>query len=592
MSYIKINNEYLGAIADAIRKKSGNVGNTRIETETVTTIKTQTVKKILRTLSAIDATTVDSDTPYWKWVIEDGDYTEAELKQLKVNKDTTTWKAAQIAGAKKIKVDISYQPYVYPPSANGSRRADVVQVMPGIVSDYDESAGGVTAPTYTDGAIHTVSYTFENVNSVSMVMKLYQVADYPIRAGFLGFYAEVTGYDADGNIITEQVEETTEVEKEVPNTYTPEQMAAAILKLQPAPYVAYITLDNIPRAFFNENFNTTGLQVTAHYSNNTQAIVTNWSSSIADGTTLDAGHYIVTITYTDNNGIQATADYDIDVYNLNLVTWADGSDEDIVAMIAAADAGRINLSDYWNIGDERKITMDSTQLTDTDKNQLKYLGFECVKQGLGVQDPINFGVGFQGERALTIVSFSVAKKYALVKSTIARSTPNLIVQFKETSPYLGQLDLSTDVSRYDGTQIAHLLNSIWYKTLPQWLQNSIKKVKVQCAIPPKAPQYGFEGYYYYQSKLFLPACEEIKAITNNRDTDGMAQWEYYILNADGAIKTGPNQTAPKTWWLRTCNTGYVSGTPYPRFYSIATTGEAAAEEAATGSHAIAPAFCL
>lgn len=585
MSYIKINDEYLGSIADAIRKKSGNVGNTRIETETVTTIRTQPVKKILRTLSAIDATTVDPNTPYWKRVIEDTSYTEEELKQLRVNEDTTTWKAAQIVGARKIKVDISYQPYVYPPDPDGSIDADVVRVMPGIVSDYDENAGGVTAPTYTDGAIHTVSYTFENVNSVSMVMELYKVFDEPIRAGFLGFYAEVTGYDADGNIITEQVEETTEVEKEVPNTYTPEQMGPAILKLQPAPYVAYITLDNISKSFFNEPFSTKGLIVTAHLSNNTSTVVTNWSSSIAEGTTLDPGYYTVIITYTDEHGIVATESYDIGVYNLNLVSWADGADEDIVAMVAAADAGKINLLDYWNYGDERKVTLDHTKLTDEDKAILNQIGFECVYN----QDPFDLGVGFQYERTLVIMSSSSTKNYPLAEPTATRSTPNLIIQFKELSPYNGKLLHNNPNTRIYGTTIlADAFDSIWPKTFPDYLQRIMKTVVVQCGYPPAPPRYEFVGYYHGITKLFLPAREEIKKQIGSHSTtigDGMQQWEYYILDPDKAIKASVNQTAPKEWWTRTCvNSGI--------YYYVVDVDGNTKSGLSSANRGIAPAFCI
>ena len=43
------------------------------------------------------------------------------------------------------------------------------------------------------------------------------------------------------------------------------------------------------------------------------------------------------------------------VQTLKIVSWADGTDEEIAAMVAAADAGQINLSDYWNEGDTRTV---------------------------------------------------------------------------------------------------------------------------------------------------------------------------------------------------------------------------------------------
>lgn len=38
---------------------------------------------------------------------------------------------------------------------------------------------------------------------------------------------------------------------------------------------------------------------------------------------------------------------------LNIVTWADGTEDEIAAMLEAAFVGTINLSDYWSVNDER-----------------------------------------------------------------------------------------------------------------------------------------------------------------------------------------------------------------------------------------------
>lgn len=47
-------------------------------------------------------------------------------------------------------------------------------------------------------------------------------------------------------------------------------------------------------------------------------------------------------------------------YNpLEIVTWADGTDEQIAAMAAAADAGEIDLSDYWQAGDTRTVQLSA-----------------------------------------------------------------------------------------------------------------------------------------------------------------------------------------------------------------------------------------
>ncbi|MBQ4650819.1 MAG: hypothetical protein IJB73_08975, partial [Firmicutes bacterium] len=44
---------------------------------------------------------------------------------------------------------------------------------------------------------------------------------------------------------------------------------------------------------------------------------------------------------------------------LKIVEWSTGTDAEIVAMVAAADAGKINLSDYWDVGDERQVSISA-----------------------------------------------------------------------------------------------------------------------------------------------------------------------------------------------------------------------------------------
>lgn len=56
------------------------------------------------------------------------------------------------------------------------------------------------------------------------------------------------------------------------------------------------------------------------------------------------------------------------VNGITIVDWADGTDEEIVAMVNGHYEGKINLYDYWKIGDERQITlsaMDATGVSET-----------------------------------------------------------------------------------------------------------------------------------------------------------------------------------------------------------------------------------
>lgn len=44
---------------------------------------------------------------------------------------------------------------------------------------------------------------------------------------------------------------------------------------------------------------------------------------------------------------------------IEIVDWATGTDAQIAAMVAAADKGKINLSDYWKVGDTRTVHLSA-----------------------------------------------------------------------------------------------------------------------------------------------------------------------------------------------------------------------------------------
>ena len=48
---------------------------------------------------------------------------------------------------------------------------------------------------------------------------------------------------------------------------------------------------------------------------------------------------------------------------VEIVSWASGTDEQIAAMVAAADAGKIDLSDYWKAGDTRTVHLSAMSAT-------------------------------------------------------------------------------------------------------------------------------------------------------------------------------------------------------------------------------------
>lgn len=112
---------------------------------------------------------------------------------------------------------------------------------------------------------------------------------------------------------------------------------------------------------WNETLDLTGAVATATFNSGATETVTA-SYSPANGSSFSSvGTKTITATYTEN-GVTKTATTSVNV-TITAVTWAAGTDAQIVDMVAAADAGVISLSDYWAVGDERTIPLTAMAQT-------------------------------------------------------------------------------------------------------------------------------------------------------------------------------------------------------------------------------------
>ena len=61
-----------------------------------------------------------------------------------------------------------------------------------------------------------------------------------------------------------------------------------------------------------------------------------------------------TVEITSNGQTEA-----VEIQFLDIVPWSTGTDEQIAAMLEAHYAGKINIWDYWSIGQERVVHLNS-----------------------------------------------------------------------------------------------------------------------------------------------------------------------------------------------------------------------------------------
>ena len=111
-----------------------------------------------------------------------------------------------------------------------------------------------------------------------------------------------------------------------------------------------------------ETLNLSGMVVKATFNSGNTAVVTSYTTSPANGSTLSTnGTITVTVSYSEN-GVTKTASTTVTV-TVKIVTWATGTDAEIADMVAAADAGQISLKDYWAAGQERTVNLSAMAAT-------------------------------------------------------------------------------------------------------------------------------------------------------------------------------------------------------------------------------------
>ena len=103
-----------------------------------------------------------------------------------------------------------------------------------------------------------------------------------------------------------------------------------------------------------------GMVVKATYDMGITEIITDYTTDPVSGAVFSTtGTQTVTVSYTKGD-ITKTASFTVNV-TLKIVTWAGGTDGEIVNMVAAADAGEINLADYWVVGDTRTVDLPAME---------------------------------------------------------------------------------------------------------------------------------------------------------------------------------------------------------------------------------------
>ena len=207
---------------------------------------------------------------------------------------------------------------------------------------------------------------------------------------------------------------------------------------------------------------------------------------------------------------------------LKITSWGDGTDDEIVAMIEASEKGLIRLSDYWSVGDERKVTLSAMSASGVGESH--------------ASQEITFVLMNKGGKTLANgkeCNFIVGQKDALITAGYMNSS-------------------ASNTGGWNSMPRRTWCNSIYYNAIPSTLRSIFKQYQ--------NATYNASNAVVTSTDYFaLPAEKEVfGATTGSHPTyeRDLTQFEYYT-NSSNRVKRYGTSGSASAWWSRS---PYQSGT--------------------------------
>jgi hypothetical protein len=202
-----------------------------------------------------------------------------------------------------------------------------------------------------------------------------------------------------------------------------------------------------------------------------------------------------------------------------IVPWSTGTDEEIVAMVNAADNGLIKLSDYWKVGDTRSIN-------------------------LSAMDATGVGESHASQSAEFVLMNVGGKKLSNDKEC------NFVVGTKDSLNESGHMNSSdTNSGGWNSCKRRTWCNSVFYNAIPTALRPIFKQFKNVTASGASTSTTTSTDYFA------LPAEKEIfgsVTYANSTAESSNSQFEWYKTSSNRVKKVNGSAYY---WWERSPGTG-------------------------------------
>jgi hypothetical protein len=233
--------------------------------------------------------------------------------------------------------------------------------------------------------------------------------------------------------------------------------------------------------------------------------------------------------------------------DFSLITWGGGSESEIKAMLEAHYSGKIDVVDYWKVGDTRTASLAAISSGTTSEAQSAQT-IDLVIIGIN-HDDLETTNGTRSKAAITV------------------QTKNCLA----TTGYMHNSKYAYDTSLWSNSKRRSWCNSEFKNALPSYLQNLIKPVTKY------TNRIGNSSYRshnsstescYLLSEWEVFGCGTMTSSNyGNLDADG-TQYKYMETQSN-RIKYLGTSTSANMWWTRT---SYVNDTYHEYFVRCYTSG--------------------
>lgn len=265
---------------------------------------------------------------------------------------------------------------------------------------------------------------------------------------------------------------------------------------------------------------------------------------------------------------------------VKIVSWQNGTDEEIAAMVQAADEGLIDLGDYWSVGDERQVSLGAIASS-------------------GTANGVSWSVG-ESQSAQTVTMVLMHKGgYNLTSATSGgRQQCSFVIGLKNSLATVGYMNSSsTNNGSWSSCARRNWCNGGFWNAVPSTLRPIFKQFSVIAA-----QKYNGSTNQTTQDWFALPAAAEVfkgdssygqggtaagqqTAYSNLTEFNALFRFTWYETTSNRVKKLG-DTGSDNTWWERS---PYFNNSTH---FGIANGIGNATINSASGTYGLAPFGCI